>query len=139
MIGSQKRLNIIDCWNEIKKLENDLDLYKTLRETNGDISSSQFKSIVVSCGSHKSDTMLMDLIANDQYTAKINEIYKSKLAYENYLVAEIERLSLSSPSYVIVFLKDYQKLSWKKIAYKMNYSVRQCQRYYNEYTKVNMS
>lgn len=134
MRENQKQLTLIECWHEIKSIEHKLDLYKTLRETNGDISACKLKPIVSSGGIHITDSMLMDLITNDKYTELINGLYKSLLAYEEYLVSEIERLKLCNPSYVIAFMRDYKKMGWKRISYDMNFSVRQCRRYYDEYS-----
>lgn len=127
------KLSIAEAWNELKGINNQISLLETLQATNGLIKGFSFKEIITSGGKKSNDSMLISILKNDKYSEELLALYKSKVAYETYILEEIERLKVSNPGIVIGFLKEYLKLSWSQISNKVDYSTRQCHRYYDEY------
>lgn len=128
-----ENLTIFKAWNEIKGIDNKIDLIKTLRETNADISSSKLKEILVQGGFKGNDAMLNALSKKDGYSKTLQNLYKSKNAYEKFILDELDRLKLLEPHIAIGYLRDYKREKWNKIERAMNLDKRQCQRYYAEY------
>lgn len=128
-----ENLTLFKAWSEIEGIDNKINLIKTLRETAGSLSASQLKEILVQGGFKGNDAMLNAISKKDGYTKSLQILYKSKNAYEKYILDEIDRLKISEPHIAIGYLRDYKKEKWDKIAKKMNFDKRQCQRYYDEY------
>lgn len=133
----QANLNIITAFNEIKKIENKMQLIEELVEIRCGISANKLQEILVQC-SFNNDKFLNALAFKEKETEHYIDLYKARNAYQNYILTEKERLKLSEPAFCIAFMKEYQRMTWKQIAKYMNYSVKQCQRYYfDEYLEKN--
>ena len=137
MIQGQE-LTLVGAWNELKAINNKIDLKKTLRDINGSIKAVKLKDIITSGGSCNNDALLNVIIGDDKYSEELQNLYKSKNAWEKYILNEIDRLQFSKPSIVIGFLKEYQKMKWNEIVdffekkdYPISYS--QVRRYYDEF------
>lgn len=126
-------MTIMQAWNELKGIEYRINLFETLRATNGDLKSSQIKEILVEGGFITSNEMLNIISKKDEYTERLQSLYQSKRAYEEFIENEIERLQISDIQIAVGFLKEYKGMKWKEISKKLNYSIAQLKRFYNEY------
>lgn len=133
----EKKLTIREARNEIKQLENELDLYLTKKKINFQKTQPgaiRYKDIV-SKTSAIFDKFSHYLIKDNEYDTRIYAIQESINAYQDYIVKEMKRISENGGSELIVFLRDELKMKWDKIAKETNYSLRQCHRLYNEAKK----
>lgn len=130
MIG---HLTIMQAWQELIGINYRIDLFETLRETNGDIKSSKVKEILTSGGFITNNAMLNAIMKKDEYSDRLRILYNSRKAYENFIEKEIERLKIADIHLAVAFLKEYKKQKWKEIAKKLDYSIAQTRRFYDEY------
>lgn len=130
-------LDIIKAFNELKKIENKMKLIEELVEIRMGITASKLQEVLVQC-SFSNDRFLKAIAFKEKEVEEYSELYRSRNSYQNYILEEKERLKLSEPAFCIAFMKEYQHKTWKQIAQFMNYSVKQCQRYYfEEYLEKN--
>lgn len=129
----EKQLSLIEAWDILNGINNQIDLYETLVETKAGISCSKLKEVLVSCSFTNNDKFINSIIFKDEHTTKLTELYRSKQGYEEYIRNEFERLKLSNVAICIAFMKEYKKMTWKEIASELDYSDKQCKRYYYEY------
>lgn len=128
-----EELSIIEVWNKLEKIKNDIEYLETDLITNYDIKPNKLKEILVSCTSHSNDTMINVIIRNDKQIEKLRKLYIDKNNCENYILKEINRMKLSEPALAIAFLKEYKRMTWYQVAKEMQYSIAQVRRYYDEY------
>lgn len=130
----QVNLDLIGAWNELNRINNRMKLIEELIQVRYGISASKLKEVVIDVSFNSNDKFLNAVIFKEKEAPEYRELYKSRNAYENYVLDEIDRMKLSQPALCIAFLKEYKRLTWKQIAKEMNFSERQCQNYYyNEY------
>ena len=135
----EKQLTIIEAWNELNKINNQIDLLETLIATKLSIGSSKLKEILTKCSFTNNDKFINSIASKDDDVIKLRGLYDSRNAYENYIRNEISRTKLSEPAICVAFLKEYyigddnKRLTWQDIAREMGYSEKQCRRYYDEY------
>ena len=127
-----ENLNLFSAYYEIKAIDKKIDLILTLRATTEGIKPNKLKEILVDGGFGESDAILNAIIKKDKYTESLQVLYKSKNAYEKYILDEIDRLKMVYPQTAIIYLRDYEKKKWKDIAKEMNYSEKQVRRYYSK-------
>lgn len=127
-----ENLNLFSAYYEIKAIDKKIDLLLTLRATTEGIKPNKLKEILVDGGFGESDAILNAIIKKDKYTESLQVLYKSKNAYEKYILDEIDRLKMVYPQTAIIYLRDYEKKKWKDIAKEMNYSEKQVRRYYSK-------
>ena len=136
---SQKHLTIVEAWNELNKVLNEIQLKETLIATRMGIKASQLKEILTQCTVTNNDKFINAISINDFDYLRLRELYEEQRAWETYIDNEMTVSKLSQPSVCIAFLKEYylkkddKKMTWEDISKKMGYSVRQCKRFYNEY------
>lgn len=128
-----ENLTIFSAYSEIKAIERKIELLLTLRATADGIKPNRLKEILVDGGFRENDVLLNVIIKKDKYTESLQVLYKTKNAYEKYILDEIDRLKIVFPQIVIVFMREYEKKKWRDIAKEMNYSEKQVRRYYNKY------
>lgn len=128
-----KEQSIIKAWDKLNEINNKIELKTTLLATKTGIKSNRLKEIMVQCSFGNNDAFINSIIARNELGKELRKLYISKNAYETYIYKEIERTKLSTPALCIAFLKEYKKLTWRKVAKEMKYSVAQCRRYYDEY------
>lgn len=128
-----ENINLFSAYYEIKAIDKKIDLLLTLRATTEGIKPNRLKEILVDGGFGESDAILNAIIKKDKYTESLQVLYKSKNAYEKFILDEIDRLKMVYPQTAIIYLRDYEKKKWKDIAKEMNYSEKQVRRYYNKY------
>ena len=128
-----ENINLFNAYYEIKAIDRKIELLLTLRATADGIKPNRLKEILVDGGFRENDIILNAIIKKDKYTESLQALYKSKNAYEKYILDEIDRLKFVQPQMAIIYLREYEKLKWGDIAKKMNYSEKQVRRYYNKY------
>lgn len=134
MIDANKFLTIRQAKNEIKKLENNLDLYLTKKKINFEKTqpaSNEIKSVVTSKGNVLFDKFTHYVIKDEELDSTIYSIQESILAYQQFIVKEMKRISEAKGSELITYLRDEENLSWNEIKDIVHYSLRQCHRLYN--------
>ena len=132
-----EHLTISQARNEVKKLENELELYLTKKKITFEKtqpSSPKFKDVIPGRSNSQVvfDKFTHYVIKNDEYDATIYAIQESINAYEKYIIEEMKRISNSKADEKIIFYRDEENKSWEEIANIIHYSVRQCQRLYNK-------
>lgn len=134
MIDANKFLTIRQAKNEIKKLENNLDLYLTKKKINFEKTQpagNEIKSVVTSKGNVLFDKFTHYVIKDEELDSTIYSIQESILAYQQFIVKEMKRISDAKGSELITYLRDEENLSWNEIKDIVHYSLRQCHRLYN--------
>ncbi len=135
---SQKHLTIKEAKNEIKKLDNELDLYLTKKKIN--FLKTQPKSFKTDSIGITKTTTIFDkfthyVIKDEECDDKIYSLIESINAYQKYIIDEMKRISSNGGSELIVFLRDEEGLAWNKISQIAHYSLRQCHYLYNKAKK----
>ena len=130
-------LTIKQAKNELEKLNNDLELYLNKKRINylkTQPGALKYKEIL------SNTNVILDkfthyLIKDEECDNKIYTLQDSINLYQQFIVAEMKRISKSSGSELIVFLRDELNLKWKEIAKIVNYSLRQCHNIYSKAKK----
>lgn len=138
MIDANKFLTIRQAKNEIKKLENNLDLYLTKKKINFEKTqpaSNEIKSVITSKGNVLFDKFTHYVIKDEELDSKIYSIQESILAYQQFIVKEMKRISETKGSELITYLRDEENLSWNEIKDIVHYSLRQCHNLYAKNSK----
>lgn len=140
---TQKHLSIEEAKREIKKLENELDLYLTKKKINyqkTQPASIKIKDIVIS-SKNIFDKFSHYVIKDEELDIKIYSLQEAILSYQEYIVKEMKRISETEPHKLEIyelredldFIKKYgRKRTWLEIAELTNYSDRQVIRIYND-------
>lgn len=136
-------MTLEEAYRELKSIENKIDLLETQRTILNAPKTVNLKDIMVSGGRLTNDSILNGIISSDKYSESLSALYLSKASYEAYIWQEIALFKDSKQGLIIHFLKhlsfrdantkEDKKLTWREIGKIMNYSEKQCQRYYNEY------
>lgn len=137
----EKHLSIEEAKNEIKKLENELDLYLTKKKINyqkTQPASIKIKDIVIS-SKNIFDKFSHYVIKDEELDIKIYSLQEAILSYQEYILKEMKRISKSEPYKLRVyelredidFIRTHgRKRTWLEIAELTNYSDRQAKRIY---------
>lgn len=138
---TQKHLSIEEAKNEIKKLENELDLYLTKKKINyqkTQPASIKIKDIVIS-SKNIFDKFSHYVIKDEELDIKIYSLQEAILSYQEYILKEMKRISELEPYKLRVyelredvdFIRTHgRKRTWLEIAELTNYSDRQAKRIY---------
>ena len=120
--------------NEIKKLENELDLYLTKKRINFEKTQTKATAIkdIISSSKNMFDSFTHYVIKDEEVDAKIYNILESITAYRTFIIKEMKRISENGGSELIIFLRDEERLKWEEISKLTNYSLRQCHNLYNK-------
>lgn len=135
----QKHLTIVEAWNELNKVLNEIQLKETLITTRMDIGANKLKEILTQCTVTNNDRFINAISSNDADLLRLRELYDEQRAWETYIDNEMIISKLSQPAICIAFLKEYylkkdsKKMTWEEIAKNMGYSIAQCKRYYYDY------
>ena len=135
MIELQKELTVKEIKYKIKELEDDLNLYLTLKKINFEKTQPQsvkYQDIVISGGNKIFDKFTHYVIKDEDYDATIYAKTEAILAWEQRLVEKIKSISESEDKILITYLRDDEEYSWERIARETNYSERQARRIYNK-------
>lgn len=128
-----EELSIVEVWNRLNKIDNQIDYIQTEIANNYNISASKLKEVLVSCSSNANSNMINSIIRTDKLFTQLRKLYVDRNNCENYIYKEIDRMKLSEPALTIAFMKDYKRMTWNQIAKEMDYSVAQVRRYCDEY------
>ena len=135
MIELKKELTVKEIKYKIKELEDDLNLYLTLKKINYEKTQPQsvrYQDIVISGGNKIFDKFTHYVIKDEDYDTTIYAITEAILVWEQRLVEKIKNISESEDKILITYLRDDEEYSWERIARETNYSERQARRIYNE-------
>lgn len=122
---AQKRLTIKEIKNEIKKIENELDLYLTKRNLNylkTQPGAMQIRDVVVDSSHVNYDSFLNYAVKDEEYDTKIYSLIYSLYSYKAYLAKEIQRLSKYDEIGYITYLREEEHKSWYDIDKTLNHS-----------------
>ena len=115
---SQKHLTIREAKSEIKKLENELDLYATKKNINllrTQPGAVKLKELIVDSSHTNYDNFLNYVSKDEEYDIKIYSLLSSIYAYKSYIAKEIERISKTDEIGYIEYLKYDEHKSWREI------------------------
>lgn len=118
MIEAQHHLTIKEAKYEIKKLENQLDLYLTKKEINKlkiQPKAIQIKDIVVDSSHVNFDKYLDYVIKDEEIDTTLYELLSSILSYKQYIAKEIISMSKYDEIGYIAYLKEEEGKSWREI------------------------
>ena len=127
-----ENLNLFNAYYEIKAIEKKIELLLTLRATAEGVKPNKLKEILVDGGFRENDILLNAIIKKDKYTESLQALYKSKNAYEKFILDEIDRLKNNQPQLVVKYYRDYEKKRWEEISRLTHYSLRQCHYLYKK-------
>ena len=114
----EKKLTIREAKNQIKHLENDLDVYATQRNINflkTQPGSVKLKDVVVDSSHTNIDSFLNYISRDEELDPKIYGILASIYSWKAYIAKEIQRLSQYDEIGYIEYLKYDEKKSWREI------------------------
>ncbi len=117
MITGQE-LTIRSAKNNIKQLENELDVYLTQKNINylkTQPKAMQIKDIVVDSSHTNFDSFLNYVSKDEEYDSKIYGLLASIYSYKSYIAKEIQRMSEYDEIGYIIYLKEEEKKSWREI------------------------
>lgn len=141
-----EHLTIKQARNELEKLENELDLYLTKKKINFERTQPgaiKYKDIVTN-SSVVFDKFTHYMIKDEKVDSEIFSIQKSIVAYQEFLIKEMERISrYSGEKLQVVLLRDdpeYTRENGKprtfmQIGEMLGYSEKQVRRIYKELTE----
>lgn len=134
----QKKLTIKEVKNEIKKIENELDLYLTKRNLNylkTQPGTIQIRDIVVDSSHTNYDSFLNYAVKDEEYDSKIYDLIYRLYAYKAYLAKEIQRLSKYDEIGYIKYLREEEHKRWAEIDKMLNHGHNYSKVKYNRYKK----
>lgn len=114
----EKKLTIKEVKNEIKHLENELDLYATQRNINflkTQPGAIKIKEIVVDSTHTNIDSFLNYVVKDEEYDSKIYGLLSSLYSYKSYIAKELKRMCEHDEIGYIRYLKEDEKKSWREI------------------------
>lgn len=117
MIQSNE-LTIREAKNEIKKLENELDVYLTKKNINflkTQPKAIEIKDIIVDSSHVNIDSFLNYVSRDEECDEKIYGILASIYSYKNYIAKEIQRMNKYDEIAYIGYLKYEENKSWREI------------------------
>jgi hypothetical protein len=129
----EKELTIKELKYIIKELEDDIDLYLTLKKINFQKTQPtvvKYKDVVSSKTNNIFDKFTHYVIKDEEYDETIYLKVQSLLAYQTRLADKIQNISQSSPKAYITYLREEENMSWLEIEKTTNFSERQARRIY---------
>jgi len=128
-----KELTVKELKHIIQELEDDLDLYLTLKKINYNKTqpgASKIKNVVTSKTNTISDRFAQYVIKDEEYDEKIYSTHQSLLAYEQRLLNKLNNMKSSDSKTYITYLKEEEGLTFEEITKIVHYSLRQVKRIY---------
>lgn len=126
-------MTIFDAYRELESIRHKKELIEELRVTTGSISASKLSEDKVQISFISNDSILNAISKKDGFTDTLKRLNTLRIKYEKFIDDEIELRKLSQPQLIIAYLRDYLKKDWHEISRRMDYSIRQCKRFYSEY------
>ena len=135
----EQHLTIREVKNEIKRLENELNVYLTKKNVNllqVQPKAMQIKDIVVDSSHTNFDSFLNYIQKDEEYDTKIYGLLASIYSYKSYIANEIKRMAEYDEISYIVYLREEERKSWREIDrilhHGENYSKVKYSRYKND-------
>lgn len=128
-----QELTIKEIKHQIKELENDLDLYLTLKKINFEKTQPHpidYKTVITDKLNNIFDKFSHYVIKDEKYDKEIYSKTQELLAWQQRLIDKIKNISSSSPKAFITYLREEENLSWEDIEKVTHYSERQARRIY---------
>lgn len=126
MVGNEiQTMSLKNIKNEITKLNNQLLTYLNLKQISFETvtgTTSRMRDILVSKTDFVFDKFTHYLIKDEKYDDKIYSLQQSIAEYEKLLFREMERYRKYDDLSLIIYLRDEENWSWKKIDRILNYS-----------------
>lgn len=113
-----KHLTIKEAKNELQKDINELELYLTKKKINFQKTQpkgTNYDKVVVSGIPITFDQYTHYVIKDEQYDSKIYSLQASINGWQEYIRAELERLSNYDELGLIVYLREELEFSWNQI------------------------
>ena len=114
----EQHLTIREAKNEIKRLENELNVYMTKKNINllkVQPKAMQIKELVVDSSHTNFDSFLNYIQKDEEYDTKIYGLLASIYSYKSYIANEIKRMAEYDEISYIVYLREEEKKSWREI------------------------
>lgn len=134
----EQHLTIREVKNEIKKLENELNIYLTKKNINllkVQPKAMQIKDIVVDSSHTNFDSFLNYIQKSEEYDTKIYSLLASIYSYKAYIANELKRMAEYDEIGYIVYLKEEEKRSWREIDRILHHGEDYSRLKYNRYKK----
>lgn len=114
----EQHLTIREVKNEIKKLENELNIYMTKKNINLlkiQPRAMQIKDIVVDSSHTNFDPFLNYIYKDEECDIEIYGLLVSIYSYKAYIAKELKRMSEYDEISYIAYLREEEKKSWREI------------------------
>ncbi len=134
----EKHVTIREAKNEIKRLENELDVYATQRNINflkTQPGAVKIKDLVVDSSNTNIDSFLNYVFKDEELDTKIYGLVAAIYSWKAYIAKEIKRMSQYDEIGYIEYLKYDEKKSWREIDKKLNRGKDYSRTKYNRYKK----
>ena len=134
----EKGLTIREAKNEIKRLENQLNIVATKKNINllkVQPRAMQIKDIVVDSSHMNIDTFLNYTIRDEETDNEIYEILVEIYSYKAFIAKEIQRMAKYDEIAYIRYLKYDEKKSWYEIDEMLHHGIGYSKLKYNRYKK----
>lgn len=135
----EQHLTIREVKNEIKRLENELNVYLTKKNINllkVQPRAMQIKDIVVDSSHTNFDPFLNYIYKDEEYDVKIYGLLALIYSCKSYIANEIKRMAEYDEISYIVYLREEERKSWREIDRVLhhgeNYSKVKYSRYKND-------
>lgn len=136
----EKHLTIREAKNEIKKAENELDLYLTKKKINFNKTQPgaiTLKDIMVDSSKNVFDKFTHYVIKDEEVDSKIYGLQETINAYQKYIIEEMKRMSECDEIGLICYLKEEEHKSWKEIDKYLHRGEDYSRTKYKRYKKIN--
>lgn len=134
----EQHLTIREAKNEIKKLENELNVYMTKKNINllkVQPKAIQIKELVVDSSHTNFDSFLNYIQKDEEYDTKIYGLLASIYSYKAYIAKELKRMSEYDEIGYIAYLREEEKKSWREIDRLLHHGEDYSRLKYNRYKK----
>lgn len=135
-------MTILEANKEIERIDNELDLLLTKKQRI--LESTIYPKVPIGErveGGKRADKYAHLDYAIDTIDPEIEELYKDKKMYEDYIEKELIRLGkYNEIEQLVVFYKEQTTTpyTWTEISQKVHYSKTQCRRIYRKWNEQRM-
>ena len=131
-------MTLKECKNEIQRLQNNLRFYLNKKKINFEKtqpSSIKLKEITVDGGFKDWDPFMSYMIKDEECDKEIYILQKELNNYQTWFTNEMLRMQQYENLPLIIYLKEEEKMNWKKIDKLLNYGNDYSRLKYNRYKK----
>lgn len=137
-----EHLSLREANNEIIKLENKIDLYLTKKKINyikTQPGAIRYKDVITSKTNNVFDKFTHYVIKDEELDETLFALTESLLAYQQFVVKEMKRMSQYDEISLICYLKEEENLPWKEIDKLLVYGEGYSRVKYNRYKKKHVN